>query len=106
MRSKPRGERPAILEQLYEKFDKVLEVYFSINRGGRPKTDFTSIVNKFVNQKNINDDVLDKFIAILFKKYEELGGEEEKQSNPDRNLLEKKKNVIKSLRKLIGQNNI
>ena len=106
VRSKPRGERPAILEELYEKFDKVLEVYFSINRGGRPKTDFTSIVNKFVNQKNINDDVLDKFIAILFKKYEELGGEEEKQSNPDRNLLEKKKNVIKSLRKLIGQNNI
>jgi len=106
VKSKPRGERPAILEELYEKFDKVLENEFSRTKVGRPTTDFTSIVNKFVNQKNINDDVLDKFVAILFKKYEELGGEEEKQSSPDRTLLEKKKNVIKSLRKLIGQNNI
>ena len=109
VKSKPRGERPAILEELYEKFDKVLEVYFSINRGGRPKgsppMSFQDQIGKLLQKDNLNDDDIDKLNELIKEKYEEFGGVVEKESKPDETVIEKKKRTIEKVKKALGSEN-
>ena len=106
VRSKPRSERTAILEELYEKFDKVLEVYFSINRGGRPKgsppMDFQNQIGRLLQKDNLNDDDIDKLNELIKEKYEEFGGIVEKESKPDETVIERKKRTIKKVKDALG----
>ena len=112
VRSKPRSERTAILEEIYEKFDKVLEVYFSINRGGRPKgkigakpMGFQDQIEKLLQKDNLNDDDIDKLNELIKEKYEEFGGIVEKESKPDETVIEKKKRTIEKVKKALGSEN-
>ena len=109
VRSKPRDERTAILEELYEKFDKVLENEFNRTKVGRPKgsppMDFQGQIEKLLQKDNLNDDDIDKLNELIKEKYEEFGGIVEKESKPDETVIEKKKRTIEKVKKALGTKN-
>lgn len=112
VRSKPRGERPAILEELYEKFDKVLENEFNRTKVGRPKgkigakpMSFQDQIEKLLQKDNLNDDDIDKLNELIKEKYEEFGGIVEKESKPDETVIEKKKRTIGKVKNALGNKN-
>ncbi len=109
VRSKPRSERTAILEELYEKFDKVLENEFNRTKVGRPKgsppMSFQDQIGKLLQKDNLNDDDIDKLNELIKEKYEEFGGIVEKESKPDETVIEKKKRTIEKVKKALGSEN-
>jgi len=109
VRSKPRDERTAILEELYEKFDKVLENEFNRTKVGRPKgsppMSFQDQIEKLLQKDNLNDDDIDKLNELIKEKYEEFGGIVEKESKPDETVIEKKKRTIEKVKKALGTKN-